>query len=172
MKPNLMQLWNAFPDHTQYPTLRELYTWLGGHAAQNINAPGFGPNGNTCASRLSVAFNKGGSPISAAIAGAVGAATVTAADGTKIIFRVTEFRKYLLHILGNPTIDDTSPYNDVFLGRRGIIAFTVNWSDASGHIALWNGNAFREPAHDDFSAYVNAENPNVKTSRGEFWAML
>jgi hypothetical protein len=44
---------------------------LGGAAAQNIDAPGFGPNGNTCASRLSVAFNNGGAPISLAIACAV-----------------------------------------------------------------------------------------------------
>jgi hypothetical protein len=44
---------------------------LGGAAAKNIDAPGFGPNGNTCASRLSVAFTNGGTPISLAIACAV-----------------------------------------------------------------------------------------------------
>jgi hypothetical protein len=66
MKPSLQKLWDAFPDHTRYPTMKDLYTMLGGAAAKNINAPSFGPSGNTCASRLSVAFNNGGAPINLA----------------------------------------------------------------------------------------------------------
>lgn len=144
---------------------------LGGAVAKNINVPGFGPNGNTCASRLSVAFNKGGSPITKTRAKLAHAETISAADGSLIIFRVSEFRNYLLQTLGKPLLDNVSPYDDAFRGKRGIIAFTVNWSDASGHIALWNGTHFREPTHDDYSTYVNRTYPNVHTSRGEFWAL-
>jgi hypothetical protein len=32
----------------------------------------------------------------------------------------------------------------------------VNWRDASGHIALWNGTTYREPDHDNFSRFVDA----------------
>ena len=170
VKPSLLSLWSAFPDHVAYPDLVDLYTMLGGAAAQNINSPGFGPKGNTCASRLSVAFNKAGAPISAVTAKAVGAATLGCADGSRIIFRVSEFRKYLLHVLGKPVGDVTSPYDDAFRGKKGIIAFTVNWADASGHIALWNGQAYRE-AHDNYATYVNPINPKVKTTRGEFWEL-
>lgn len=171
MKPSLQLLWMAFPDHTRYPTLKELYTWLGGTASRNIDAPGFGPNGNSCASRLSVAFNKGGAPISAAAAAAAGARTIGAADGSRIIYQVAGFRNYLIRTLGNPTIDNTSPYGDAFRGKKGIIAFSVNWQGATGHIALWNGTAYREPLHDNYATYVNADHPNVRTSRGDFWEL-
>jgi hypothetical protein len=145
---------------------------LGGTAAKNINSPGFGPNGNTCASRLSVAFNKGGAPIRAANASAAHAQTIAAADGSRIIFRVSEFRNYLIQTLGRPKIDNTNPFDSAFVGKKGIIAFSVNWHDASGHIALWNGTTYREPAHDNYATYVNPAYPNIKTTLGEFWELL
>jgi hypothetical protein len=170
MKPTLANLWAHFPDHIQYPNLKSLYTMLGGGAERNINTPGFGAEGNTCASRLSIAFNRSVAPISSRIAAASGAKTLTAADGSSIIFRVADFRKYLLRTLGKPTIDNTSPYDSAFRGRRGVIAFNVNWNNATGHIALWNGLTYREPAHDNYATYVAP--PNVRTTRAEFWALL
>ena len=170
MKANLDKLWKAFPDHAAYPTLKDLYTWLGGKAPANINAPGFGPNGNTCASRLSVAFNHGGAPIGKAAATLAGARTITAGDGSIIIYRVAEFRKFLLSTLGKPSVDNVSPYDDKFVGKKGIIAFTVNWIDASGHIALWNGTGYRE-AHDNYATFVGPGHPSVRTSLGEFWEL-
>ena len=167
-KPVLSRIWSAFPDHEAYPTLRDLYTHLGGGAARNIQVPGFGSNGNTCASRLSMAFNGGGAPIIQAVAQSVGAETLGAGDGSRIIFRVTEFRKYPIRVLGKPSIDNTSPYDSAFRGKRGIVAFTVNWGDASGHIALWNGAHYREPGHDNYATYANG---NVRASRGEFWEL-
>jgi Type VI secretion system (T6SS), amidase effector protein 4 len=163
--PALSNLWTAFPDHIAYPTLEDLYTMLGGKAAANIDSPGFGKNGNTCASRMSVALNRGGSPI----AGGSGVETVGAADGSRIIFRVTHLRRYLLAKFGKPTLDITTPYDDAFSGKKGIVAFTVEgWSDASGHIALFNGTAYREPTHDNYSAFVRG---TARTVRGEFWEM-
>jgi hypothetical protein len=149
--------------------LKDLYTALGGSAEKNINLPGFGPNGNTCASRMSVAFNKAGARINADLANTVGAQSLGTADGSRIIYRVADFRKYLFKSLGKPTIDNTSPYDDAFRMRKGIIAFSVNWQGATGHIALWNGVTYREPGHDNYSTYINSANPNVKTSLGEFW---
>jgi hypothetical protein len=140
-------------------------------AEKNINAPGFGPNGNTCATRMSVAFNKAGAPVDLATAKMAGAETLGIANGSRIIFRVSDFRKYLLSLLGKPSNDNISPYDDSFRGRKGIIAFSVNWQGATGHIALWNGMAYREPSYDDYSTYVNSTDPNVKTSLGEFWEL-
>ena len=160
----LASLWNGFPTHSAYPTMQDLYTWLGGNAAANINSPGFGPKGNTCASRLSVAFNAAGAPIGSS----TGLSTLGTANGNRIIYRVSEFRTFLINKFGSPQVDTTSPFNSSFIGRKGIIAFTVNWPDASGHIALWNGSTFREPAHDDYSAYIDGA---AKTSKGEFWQL-
>jgi hypothetical protein len=43
MKPSLQAIWKAFPDHTSYPTLKDLYSMLGGTAAKNINPRGLDP---------------------------------------------------------------------------------------------------------------------------------
>ena len=171
MKPSLQALWSNFPDHASYPSLKDLYTWLGGAAAKNIGGEGFPVAGNTCASRLSVAFNKSGAPISQAVATLIGAKTLGTGSGERIIFRVADFRKYLIHVLGKPSVDNLSPYDREFHGKKGVVAFTVNWIDASGHIALWNGASYRDPSHDNYSAYVNPRDPKVKTSRGEFWEL-
>lgn len=161
-KPKFSDLWANFPDHDKYASLEELYTWLGGAAAENINEDGFGPNGNTCASRMSVALNKSG----AKIVPIPGVSTLGTADGSRIIFRVEELRLYLIHIFGEPLIDDTSPYNGDFVGKKGILAFTIDFDDASGHIPLWDGVKFREPEHDDYSTFVEGK---VRTSKGELW---
>ncbi len=52
--------------------MKDLYTALGGVAEKNINQPGFGPNGNTCASRMSAAFFDNTSPYDDAIRGLKG----------------------------------------------------------------------------------------------------
>ncbi|MFP8967375.1 T6SS effector amidase Tae4 family protein [Pokkaliibacter sp. CJK22405] len=170
-KPNFQKLWNSFPDHTKYPTLKDLYTSLGGTVEKNIYVPGFGPNGNTCASRMSVAFNHAGAPINRAIASNAGAQTISAEDGSKIIFNIRHFRNYLLKTLGTPSVDNITPFDDSFRGKKGIICFSVNWSDATGHIALWNGRTYREPSHDNYSTYINSSNSNVKTYLSEFWEL-
>ena len=171
MKPDFHRLWIEFPDHIKYPTMKDLYTALGGAAENNIDKPGFGENGNTCASRLSVAFNNAGAPINRALADAVNARTLGTADGSRIIYGVADFRRYLLRLLGSPTVDNASPYDDSFAGRKGIIAFSVNWAGATGHIALWNGSTYREPAYDNYSTYVHPTYPDIKASRGEFWEL-
>ena len=169
IKPHLDALWRAFPDHATYQNLEALYTWLGGRAVDNITAPGFGRDGNTCASRMSVAFNKGGAPIDGSLVGP--RETIGTADHSRIIFNVAVFRRYLLLTLGKPQLDKASPFDDSFKGKRGVIAFSVNWGNASGHIALYNGTTYREPEHDNYASYVNAIDPKVRTSLGEFWEL-
>lgn len=105
------------------------------------------------------------------VVGAIGAKTLGTAGAHRIMYRVSDFRNYLRRRLGKPDIDDTRPYDDAFHKRQGIIAFSVNWDGATGHVALWNGSTYREPHYDDYSAYVNPDFPDVRTSRGEFWEL-
>jgi hypothetical protein len=169
-KPSFVQVWNAFPDHAQYPNMESLYTMLGGQPERNINAPGFGPNGNACASRMSVAFNKGGAPIVAARVPRK--ERLVAADNSSIIFQVAAFRRYLLATLGRPTLDNASPFDDSFVGKRGIIAYSINFGPgATGHIALWNGAAYREPRYDNYATWVDPDDATKRTQRGEFWEL-
>jgi hypothetical protein len=163
-KPALQSLWNNFPDHTTFATMQDLFTHLGGQAERNINEPGFGPDGNTCAARLSMAFNQSGFPVKRG----PGISTLSTKGKGQIIFRVSEFRLFLGQLLGKPVRDRTTPFNDKFMGKKGIIAFSINFKGATGHIALWNGSAFREPAYDSYEAYVNG---GTRTSLGEFWEL-
>ena len=60
--------------------------------------------------------------------------------------------------MGVTPVKATSGFATAFQGRRGIVAFDVaGWSDASGHVALWNGTDFRENDHDDYR--LQADDP-------------
>jgi hypothetical protein len=158
-KPSFSMMWQAFPDHTKYPTLRDLHTFIGGALAKNIDEPGFGANGNTCAVRMSRALNYGNLPVSAKMVKSLGIATMTGADGKLYIFRVRELKIYLRSALGVTPSKVFKNFDQAFIGKQGIVAFDVSgWSDASGHVALWNGSAFRE-AHDDYRNLK--DNPNT-----------
>jgi len=49
--------------------------------------------------------------------------------------------RFLEHSFGRPDKVVKSPKSEDFSGTRGIIVFDVNWSDASGHVTLWDGKA-------------------------------
>jgi hypothetical protein len=60
------------------------------------------------------------------------------------------FRVTATPLAGVSPIRLKKDFPSAFERKRGIVAFTVSgWSDASGHIALWNGSEFRDD-HDDF----------------------
>ena len=137
------QMWNA------YPNPRE-----GGGAAKST----IGGNAdaswitNTCVLRVCRSFNYTNHDIPTDFAGLV---TVSGGDGLRYAFRVSEFRRYLEEVYGPPTLSHqySNSGGDVpesFKNRQGVICFVVTqWSDATGHMDLWNGN---ECVH---SAYFN-----------------
>ncbi len=169
MKPDFKRLWASFPDHIKYPTLKDLYTMMGGVAQKNIDVPGFGPNGNTCASRISHALNQAGSPINAAMVRMAHAESISDAHGHQVIFKVNDLRKYLRRTLGKPIQDKTLPFDDLFRKKQGIVSFSVDgWGEATGHIALFRCGAYREPIHDNQATY-NA--PLSRTILSEFWEL-
>ena len=149
-KPDFKMMWLAFPDHIKYPTLRDLHTFIGGTLAKNIDVPGFGVNGNTCAARMSRALNYGNMPVSAELTKSLKISTMVGDDGKHYIFRVRDMKKYLASALDITPIKVTKDFDKAFAGQQGILSFDVKgWSDASGHVALWNGHEFRE-THDDY----------------------
>lgn len=161
--PSFKTMWKQFPDHTIYPTLRDLHTFIGGALANNIDVPGFGTNGNTCAVRMSRALNYGSLPISAKLVKALKVSTLTGTDGKLYIFRVRELRIYLNSSLGVTPTKITKNFATAFTKKQGIVAFDVSgWGDASGHVALWDGSAFRE-AQDDYRGLKD----NPKTAKVE-----
>lgn len=150
-QPNFKMMWDAFPDHSLYPNLRVLFKFIGGTLINNIDVPGFGENGNTCAVRMSRALNYGNLPISAKLVKSLKIDKMTGSDGKLYIFRVSDLKTYLKTALGGTPITVIKDFAKAFLNKKGIVAFEVKgWTDASGHLALWDGSAFREPEHDDY----------------------
>lgn len=99
---------------------------------------------------------------------------MTGADGMLYIFRVRELKDYLKAALGVTPITVTKDFDAAFVNKPGIIAFDVKgWSNASGHVALWDGSAFRE-SHDDYRKLKDdAATPRVEatTTAMSLWAM-
>lgn len=150
-QPSFQMMWDAFPDHVQYPTLKDLHTFVGGQLARNIDVPGFGPKGNTCAVRVSRALNYAAMPLSHKTIKAHKLNPLLGGDKKLYLFRVREMKTYLAHALGVTPVRVQKDFASAFAGRRGIVSFDIQgWSDASGHIALWDGSSFREPAFDDY----------------------
>ncbi len=174
-KPDFALMWKSFPDHDRYPTLTSLHTFIGGQLEKNINIPGFGPNGNTCAVRMSRALNYAGFPLSSKVLSALKLHPLTGADKKLYLFRVSEMSTYVANALGVTPITVTKDFDSAFAGKRGIVAFSVKgWSNASGHLALWDGVNFKEPGHDDYrNLKDNPATPLVEpqTTRMMLWPL-
>jgi hypothetical protein len=147
--PSFDAMWNAFP-HGEADDVKGL---IGGR----VNADWIT---NTCTIRLSRALNEAGFLLPRGPANSQpGLHTVTGADGNNYAYRVAEMRDYLVKTVGQPLITQSGSAIDpaAFAGRKGIIAFSVPFSDATGHLDLWDGN---QPAHGEYFS---------KATKVEFW---
>lgn len=63
--------------------------------------------------------------------------TLTAKNGNHYIVNTEKLNDYLT---ANYELSDTSMDQSSYSGRKGIIFFRIGYSDASGHITLWDGN--------------------------------
>jgi hypothetical protein len=170
-KPNFDMVWAAFPDHDKYPTLKDLFGWIGGELKNNIDAPGFGPNGNTCAVRLSRALNYGNFPLHSKSAKQLKLHPLIGEDKKAYLFRVSELRTYLLNSLGVKTKTVKKDFLNAFNGERGLIAFRISgWQTATGHMALWDGTSFKEPSHDDYRG--QQDDPSTEVNEGTIAEMM
>jgi len=165
-RPNLAMMWTRFADvgpmnSGGYPRgtiadLRRIGDKIGGAVKANFDAGikdiegspgGFPPHPlgftNGCATRMSYVLNYDGVHIPQ-----ISGETVTGADKKNYIFRVRTMDSFLSRTFGKPDIAKGA--NSVptdFRGKKGIIAFAVQFSDASGHITLWNGEAAVDEAY-------------------------
>ena len=88
---------------------------------------------NACAIRLSYAFNYSGMPISQ-----YDGKVSSGKDNKWYLYRVEDMKNFVKKHIGGTPIKGQSAID--FKGKRGIIIFTnCNWSDATGHIDLFNG---------------------------------
>lgn len=98
---------------------------------------------NTCAIRMSRAFNYASEET--LIEFVPPRSTISGDDGHWYYYRVNDFINHMKSNFGLPSVtaagDGTLSTILPFQGKRGVIVFQVStWSDATGHITLWNGN--------------------------------
>lgn len=130
-------LWDQYPDYENYPDSADVKRMIGGA----VDAAWIT---NTCAIRLSRALNYNAVPVPAKFAGL---STVKGGDGKRYAFRVREMEKWLTFQLGEPPFSvrkkEGDPFDKTPLGAlRGIIGFNIRFTDATGHLDLWDGRKF------------------------------
>ena len=131
-------LWNAYPDYINSPISEDVKKDIGGEVTQAWLGP------NTCAIRLSYTLNRNGFPLPSNFPGLL---TVKGGDGYRYALRVAETRKWLAFTLGKPDFDLSKKAGAAFDKKqieklKGIIAFEIQFSDATGHLDLWDGTQF------------------------------
>ncbi len=128
------------------PALGDL---LGGYVEYNIDAGIFL---NTCAIRVSHMLNSCGHTIPY-----IADQTSSSANNDKNIYRVVIMEDYLTNRYGPAQI--TSSNKSSFIGEKGILLIHMpgTWSDATGHVALWDGQKTLGGFATDNFMFANAQ---------------
>lgn len=75
-------------------------------------------------------------------------ATVTGKDKKRYMYRVNDMIDFLHAAFGRADLSVDSPVPGKFTGKQGIIIFSGHgWSNATGHVTLWNGNICSDDCH-------------------------
>lgn len=140
--PSFADLSQEYPGYVKFPDPQEVKDLIGG----GVNAAWIT---NTCAIRMSRALNYNGIPVPT---GFMGLHTVPGGDRKRYGFRVREMRKWLVAALGKPDFELRKPAETPFdrstiAGLQGLIAFDIAFSDATGHLDLWDGQEITSENH-------------------------
>ena len=110
---------------------KEVCEFIGGKVKQNNFS-------NVCAVRMSYAFNKAGIKIPY-----IKDETVSVPNNGKkdwYIFRVRVFKQFLKDKKYNYIASDKENKLKPFKGKKGVIVFDCSFTDATGHVDLFNGS--------------------------------
>lgn len=111
--------------------VQEVGNLIGGHVKLNIDNKTFE---NACAIRLSYAFNYSGITVPKSGYGE----TSSGADKKWYIYRVADIIKFVKAKIGGTPMKGKTAAD--FKGHKGVIIFTdCGWSDATGHVDLYDG---------------------------------
>jgi len=144
-RPSFLLAWTHFKKVYGKGNIASVGDLIGGKVKQNIDLgikdPILGFT-NACAIRMSYALNNSGVLIERGVW-----KTVSGGNKKWYIYRVRDLLKYLKNSFGKPDKIVKKPKANDFKGMKGILVFTVNWRDATGHVTLWNGNTFSDTCH-------------------------
>jgi hypothetical protein len=158
VKPSFIKLWVYFSE-INIP-VKDVGKKIGGNIQTNIDSGVFQ---NACPIRMSYALNKAGVPIPLGKKYAV----VSGKDKNQYMYRVNDIITFLEDTFGKPDTIILAPKESDFIGKKGIIVFSGSgWSNARGHVTLWNGASCSDACHFMFSP----ENGTFVPEKGLLWS--
>lgn len=138
-RPSFQAAWARFQD-IRLP-VSEVGRKLGGNVQRNVDSGIFQ---NACPIRMSYVLNGTG----LAVPNAGPYAVVSGADRNFYMYRVNDMIKYLEAKLGPPDKTVKAPTTSDFAGLKGILVVKGSgWSNAVGHVTLWNGSICSDSCH-------------------------
>lgn len=140
-RPTFISAWTAFMAVRLPPA--DVGKKIGGNVQRNMDLP-VGGFQNACPIRISYVLNHTGFPIRPSPRYQM----VSGGDRMEYIFRVGDMMNYLEDSFGKPDKTSKSPQPSDFSGMRGIIVVRGHgWSNAKGHVTLWNGTQCSDTCH-------------------------
>jgi hypothetical protein len=138
-RPSFIAAWGAFTEVNISVAL--VGKKIGGNVEKNVAAHIFQ---NACPLRMSYVLNESGFPI----AKGVGYEVVSGADKRLYLFRVNDMMDYLTRVFGKPDKTVKLPKPEDFSAMKGIIVVKGHgWSNARGHVTLWDGARCSDTCH-------------------------
>ncbi|MCG6201201.1 type VI secretion system amidase effector protein Tae4 [Psychromonas antarctica] len=157
-RPNFIRAWSFFSEINV--SVKEVGEKIGGHVQINIDSGVFQ---NACPIRMSYVLNKCG----ILIPNGGKYAVVSGNDKKQYMYRVNDMILYLEDTFGKPDLIINSPKQTDFNDKKGIVVFSGSgWSNAGGHVTLWNGNICSDSCH-----FMNSENGSFTPEKGLFWSL-
>lgn len=142
-RPSFSTAWSAFMA-VNLPA-EEVGKKIGGRVQQNFELPkGRGRFENACPIRMSYVLNMTGIQIHRSPQ----YSSVSGADHRQYLYKVPDMMSYLEQVFGKPDKTVRSPRPSDFAGMKGIIVVKGHgWSNAVGHVTLWNGSTCSDSCH-------------------------
>ncbi len=138
LRPQFLRAWNSFAEINI--SVKNVGDKIGGFVEKNIDSGIFQ---NACPIRMSYVLNKSGINISRGKY-----AMVSGEDKKQYMYRVNDMIRFLNETFGVPDLEVKQPRMLDFQNKKGIIVFTGSgWSNARGHITLWNGVVCSDACH-------------------------
>lgn len=161
-RPSFNAAWEAFKEINL--SVKDVGQKLGGKVQQNIDNPERGAFKNACPIRMSYVLNRTGFPVRRSTAYAM----VSGADHNWYIFHVNDMIKYLEDNFGKPDKIFKAPSPKNFMGMKGLLVVKGHgWSNASGHVTLWNGVGCSDECH----LSDNPDNGPFVPETGSIWVL-
>ncbi|WP_417662980.1 type VI secretion system amidase effector protein Tae4 [Pseudomonas sp.] len=170
-RPRFSSLWNAYAAVGNKSSL-DVYTLVGGgvEAARAENPAAYA---NACALRMSWGLNHGGFRIpKGTIIQNKPIYRLAGKDGLPYILKVADIIEFLKFNWGEPDQTLKSQESALLNGKKGIIVMTVSgWSDATGHVTLWDGSTTGDSSDYHRLDSHTYENPNIKLIKIDYWEL-